>query len=80
MELIEFLTGTNPSVMVCWVKRRSMAYKLVLEKNEVIAEDATVKHRQEMRQWWTLWEVQRQLLLKEWIIQNAKTKKKRKIM
>ena len=31
MELIEFLTGTNPAVMVCWLKRRSLCQLLMHE-------------------------------------------------
>jgi hypothetical protein len=53
-------------------------YKLDLEKNEVIALDATIKHRQDMKAWWTIWEPQRLTLLKMCKSQKTDTKKRRK--
>jgi hypothetical protein len=53
-------------------------YKLDLEKNEVIALDATIKHRQDMKLWWTIWSPQRETLLKMCKSQKTDTKKRRK--
>jgi hypothetical protein len=53
-------------------------YKLDLEKNEVIALDATIKHRQEMKLMWTIWLPQRETLLKMCKSQKTDTKKRRK--
>jgi hypothetical protein len=53
-------------------------YKLDLEKNEVIALDATVKHRQEMKLMWYVWIPQRETLLKMCQSQKKDTKKRRK--
>jgi hypothetical protein len=54
-------------------------YKLDLEKNEVIALDATIKHRQEMKQWWTVWLPQRETLLKMCKTKKSEVKKSRKM-
>lgn len=53
-------------------------YKLDLEKNEVIALDATVKHRQSMKAWYYVWIPQRDTLLKMCQSQKTDTKKRRK--
>jgi hypothetical protein len=53
-------------------------YKLDLEKNEVIALDSTIKHRQEMKLMWSVWNPQRETLLKMCKSQKTDTKKRRK--
>jgi hypothetical protein len=55
-------------------------YKLDLEKNEVIAIDATVRHRQEMKAWFVCWEPQRLTLLKMCKSKKTDTKKRRKTL
>ena len=73
-----YLTGVKPSVEVSWKKVPSFTYKLVLEKNEVMALDASVKHRQEMKSLYEVYEPHRQILLKQWVIFNKKHKSRGK--
>jgi hypothetical protein len=54
-------------------------YKLDLENNQVIALDATVKHRQDMKAWWTIWQPQRDTLLKMCKSKKSEVKKSRKM-
>jgi hypothetical protein len=54
-------------------------YRLELEKNEVVAIDATIKHRQDMKAWWTIWEPQRITLLKMCKSKKTEVKKSRKM-
>lgn len=52
----------TPKAEVRWLNNGRYVYELNLERNEVIAQDATVKHRQEMRLWYTVWEPHRKAL------------------
>lgn len=62
-ELTEVLHRTpKPMVVVCWSKKRSATYKLDLDKNLVLAIDATANHRQSMRVWWEISEPHRKAL------------------
>lgn len=61
-ELIEVLWRTStPAVVVRWKSDR-YRYKLVLDKNAVLAIDATTRHRQDMRAWWEISEAHRKAL------------------
>ncbi len=56
VELTEVLAKTpNPAVEVRWKSNRHR-YKLDLVKNEVLAIDSTIGHRQSMRSWYTVFE------------------------
>lgn len=54
------LTGAKPMVEVSWDTRHR--YKLDLVKNEVIALDATTRHRQNMKSWYYIWEPHKMML------------------
>ena len=59
VELVEILAGQRlPMVVVRWKSDRAK-YKLDLEKNLVLAIDATANHRQAMRSWYTISEEHR---------------------
>jgi len=62
-ELIEVLRhGSKPMVVVCWRNKRASTYKLDLDKNQVLAIDATQRHRQDMLAWWEISEAHRKEL------------------
>lgn len=61
-ELVEVLWRTpKPAVVVRWKSDRAR-YKLDLDKNLVLAIDATAHHRQSMRVWWEISEAHRKAL------------------
>jgi len=62
VELVEVLSRTrSPAVVVRWKSDRAR-YKLDLDKNLVLAIDATASHRQSMRVWYTISEAHRKAL------------------
>lgn len=64
VELVEVLDRTKtPAVVVRWKSDRAR-YKLDLEKNLVLAIDATSNHRQQMRVWYSISEDHRIALTK----------------
>lgn len=64
VELIEVLDrNKTPAVVVRWKSDRAR-YKLDLEKNLVLAIDATTNHRQAMRVWYTISEEHRISLIR----------------
>lgn len=75
-EFTHFQLGSNPSIFVRWKNSiTSIEYKLDLVKNLVLAVDSTIKHRQEMKQWYTVWEIQRKQLIE--LFHAEKKRKKR---
>jgi hypothetical protein len=54
-------------------------YKLDLENNQVIALDATIRHKQEMKLMWYVWIPQRDTLLKMCKSKKSEVKKNRKM-
>jgi heme oxygenase len=75
-EFTHYLSGTNPAVYVRWKSfTSSLEYKLDLLKNQVLAIDATVKHRTEMKIWYSIFEPQRKQLIE--LFHAEKKKKKR---
>lgn len=63
VELVEVLTKQKtPAVVVRWKSDRAR-YKLDLERNLVMAIDATTNHRQSMRVWYEVAEEHRQALI-----------------
>lgn len=78
-KLTAFSVGTIPQVEVTWVKSYKYQYRLNLKDNTVHALDATAKHKEEMKSWYTIWEPQRKLLIKlceEHIVKEKKRKKR----
>lgn len=76
VELTRVLTtGTKPAVEVRWKNDRNR-YKLDLDKNEVLAIDATQHNRQQMRLWWTISEEHRKALTE--LFYDMKRKGKRR--
>lgn len=62
VELVEVLhRQSKPMVVVRWKSDRAK-YKLDLDKNLVLAIDATQHHRQQMRVWWEISEEHRKAL------------------
>jgi hypothetical protein len=62
VELIEVLhRSPRPAVVVRWKSDRAR-YKLDLDKNEVLAIDATQRHRHQMRIWYEISEEHRKTL------------------
>lgn len=61
-ELVEVLWRTpRPAVVVRWKGHREL-FKLDLDKNLVLAIDATQHHRHQMRIWWEISEAHRKTL------------------
>lgn len=72
MELTNFLTrGATPAVEVRWKSDRHR-YKLDLKKNEVLAINATQNHRQTMRSWYLVSELDKQALMEAFWIEKKK--------
>ncbi len=65
----------KPQAEVEWVNQRCFKYKLVLEANQVIALDASPKHRSEMLRLWEVWEPHRELLKKLFYDTRQKARK-----
>lgn len=78
MKIDALITGTKPAIEVYWSRRKACKYKLELTKNEVLAVDATTKHRNEMKVFWEIYEPHRLALIKLWESENIKLKKQRK--
>ena len=75
MELTEVLvTGKRPMVEVMWKPDRSR-YKLDLEKNEVLAIDASQRHRHAMKIWYSISEADK-IALTELFWNLRKTRRK----
>ncbi len=76
VELVEVLSGQRtPTVVVRWKSDRAK-YKLDLDKNLVLAIDATANHRQQMRVWYTISEDHRIALTRLfWDTRKTKGKK-----
>lgn len=75
VELTRVLTtSSKPAVEVRWKSDRAR-YKLDLDKNEVLAIDATQHHRQQMRVWYTISEPHRKELTE--LFWNERRKGKR---
>lgn len=73
--LSQVLTKQNkPQVEVFWKSNRHR-YKLDLDKNEVLAIDATQSHRQSMKAWYTISEEHRKALTE--LFWNVRRKTKR---
>lgn len=66
-------TGVKPSVEVTWKNR--IEYKLDLTDNQVLAHDQPMKHREEMRLRYEIYEPQRKELIKLFESTNSKRKK-----
>lgn len=62
MELTSLGRQGRPLAEVAWKNQRCFTYKLDLELNEVIAQDASPKHRADMKRCWEVWEPHRKLL------------------
>lgn len=76
--LTAFSVGAVPQVEVEWLKSARYQYRLNLKENTVLALDATAKHKEEMKLWYTIWEPQRKLLIKLCEENAAKEKKRKK--
>ncbi len=61
-ELVAVAKLGKPVVEVEWLNQRSFKYKLMLEENQIIALDASQKHRSDMLRLWEIWEPHRELL------------------
>lgn len=61
-ELLELGRQGRPLAEVAWLNQRACTYKLDLDANQVIAIDASPKHRLEMKRLWEVWEPHRKLL------------------
>lgn len=71
--------GTIPKVEVEWVKNYRFQYVLNLKDNTVHAVDATTKHKDEMKLWYTVFEGQIKPLIKlceETVLAEKKRKKR----
>jgi hypothetical protein len=74
MELTAVGNKGSAAVEVRWLTNHRYVYKLDLESNQVVALDATPKHRQEMKSLWMIWEPHRKLL-KEYFHEVNRKKK-----
>ncbi len=72
--LQHLITGSKPVVEVKWNEQH--LYRLSLEDNTVNAVDCKLRHRQDMKLWYKVWEPHR-LKLIELFFEQKKTKKKR---
>lgn len=77
-KLTAISVGTIPTVEVEWLKSFRYQYRLNLKDNTVHAIDATIRHKDEMKAWYTVYEPHRKSLIKicEQTIVSEKKRKK----